>query len=85
MSDDSLPRDFWDDDTDLPDDADLAETAPAQCPYCGEEVELFLDPGGGRLQEYVEDCEVCCQPWSVQVQLDDNGQAWVSLQTLDEG
>jgi ribosomal protein L24E len=36
-------------------------TARVTCPYCGEEIELAVDPGGGSLQEYVEDCEVCCR------------------------
>ncbi|MGH9418631.1 MAG: CPXCG motif-containing cysteine-rich protein [Thermoanaerobaculia bacterium] len=37
------------------------------CPYCGEEVEITLDPGGGSTQAYVEDCAVCCSPWMVHV------------------
>ena len=38
------------------------------CPYCGEEVEIAVDPGGGSRQAYVEDCPVCCSPWMVHVQ-----------------
>jgi hypothetical protein len=35
------------------------------CPNCGETVELFLEPDvEGSL---VQDCEVCCNPWQVQV------------------
>ena len=35
------------------------------CPYCGEEVEIYLEPDvGGTL---VQDCEVCCNPWRVRV------------------
>ena len=45
----------------------LEMTADVQCPYCGETVEILLDGGGGRDQRYVEDCEVCCRPWSVRV------------------
>jgi hypothetical protein len=37
------------------------------CPYCGEEVEIGVDPGGGSNQSYVEDCPVCCSPWMVRV------------------
>ncbi len=37
------------------------------CPYCFQEVEVSVDPGGGVNQEYVEDCEVCCRPWLVNV------------------
>lgn len=54
------------------------------CPYCGEMVELTLDPGGGPVQEYVEDCEVCCQPWSVSVVYYQDGSAGVSVRALDE-
>jgi hypothetical protein len=35
------------------------------CPYCGEEVEIYLEPDvGGTL---VQDCEVCCNPWRLRV------------------
>ena len=37
------------------------------CPYCGEINEIALDPGSGSIQEYVEDCQVCCRPWRVTV------------------
>lgn len=33
-----------------------------QCPFCGEVIEIWVDPGGPSLQEYVEDCSVCCRP-----------------------
>jgi len=32
-----------------------------QCPYCWEEISMLLDPSV-PLQNYVEDCEVCCNP-----------------------
>ena len=38
-----------------------------ECPYCGERNEIFVDPSGGRVQSYVEDCQVCCRPWEVRV------------------
>jgi hypothetical protein len=47
------------------------------CPYCGESVEIALDPGGGALQSYVEDCEVCCRPWRLTVAWDADGVAHV--------
>jgi hypothetical protein len=35
------------------------------CPYCGEHVELFVESDArGR---FVQDCEVCCNPWTVHV------------------
>ena len=39
----------------------------AQCPYCGETVELTVDPVGPSSEQYVEDCAVCCRPWTVTV------------------
>ena len=46
-----------------------------QCPYCGEEIEFFVDPG--TVGSYVEDCEVCCRPWAVQVSRDEEGNPQV--------
>ena len=60
--------------------ADLV--ADIECPYCGESVEITLDPGRGAEQDYVEDCEVCCQPWRVVVHYDNAGQADVSVTPL---
>jgi hypothetical protein len=49
-------------------DGTVERTASAECPYCGEPVELTVDPGSGPRQDYVEDCPVCCRPWRVQVE-----------------
>ena len=71
-----------------PPDGDLStelnDTVSVSCPYCGEASELPVDLAGGTAQEYVEDCEVCCQPWLVRVQLDGEGCASVSVTTLDD-
>lgn len=32
-----------------------------QCPYCGEAIELAVDPAMAG-QRYIEDCSVCCRP-----------------------
>ena len=49
-----------------------AETsADVTCPYCGETTSISVDPGGGTFQQYVEDCEVCCNPWQVNVRFTD--------------
>jgi hypothetical protein len=31
------------------------------CPYCGAPISMILEPLYSR-QEYIEDCEVCCNP-----------------------
>jgi cysteine-rich CPXCG protein len=53
------------------------------CPYCGEIVEISLDPGSGSEQQYVEDCQVCCQPWRVSVQYRSSGAAEVTVEPED--
>ena len=79
-----LPDDEFDLNADFPlgdGPADIGATV--QCPYCGEEIEISLDPGGGPSQQYVEDCQVCCNPWRVSVTYSD-GEADVSVTALDE-
>jgi hypothetical protein len=49
------------------------------CPYCGEQNFIALDPGSGGRQDYVEDCQVCCQPWRVRVHYDAAGMATVRV------
>jgi hypothetical protein len=34
------------------------------CPYCGEPIQLHVDVSAGS-QAYIEDCQVCCQPFQV--------------------
>ena len=36
------------------------------CPYCGETMTVLIDPGLEQ-QQYVEDCQICCQPMIVEV------------------
>ena len=54
------------------------------CPYCGEANAVALDPGSGEVQEYVEDCQVCCRPWQVVVHYHEDGSATISAQALDD-
>jgi hypothetical protein len=68
-------------DADFPLGDGVADTwAEAECPHCGERVELALDPGSGARQAYVEDCPVCCNPWQVHVRYADDGSAVVRLE-----
>jgi hypothetical protein len=60
------------------------EAAWVYCPYCASGVELLLDPGGGPVQSYIEDCEVCCRPWHLSVHWDADGRAWVDVRTEEE-
>jgi transposase-like protein len=55
-----------------------------RCPYCGELNEIGLDPGSGQSQQYVEDCQVCCRPWTVFVIYQADGTARVHVEAADE-
>jgi len=39
----------------------LLDSHTVQCPYCGELIELSIDYSINE-QQYVEDCQVCCNP-----------------------
>ena len=44
---------------------DHVDAFPVTCPYCGEEVELHVEEDVRG--SFVQDCEVCCNPWRVRV------------------
>lgn len=35
------------------------------CPYCGESVTIYVE--SDVRGSFVQDCEVCCNPWRVRV------------------
>jgi hypothetical protein len=44
-----------------------------ECPYCGEPFETRVDLSAGSAS-YVEDCQVCCQPIEMQLEVGDGGR-----------
>jgi len=56
----------------------MDETAEYICPHCGEPIQIMVDPTGGSVQEYIEDCPVCCAPNALTVRFDRVGEATVS-------
>ena len=63
-------------------------TQTVRCPYCGEWLEVFIDPSVRR-QEYIEDCQVCCRPITLTVTLggpdgNDDGDAHVEARTEED-
>ena len=38
------------------------------CPHCGVDLNARLDKSGGRKQQFVQDCEVCCSPIHIRVE-----------------
>jgi uncharacterized protein (DUF983 family) len=50
----------------------LSQFVTVQCPNCGEAFENAVDLSAGSFQ-YVEDCQVCCQPIELAGAVDENG------------
>lgn len=48
----------------------MDDTHVVMCPYCGEEIEIYVEPDVRG--SYVQDCEVCCNPWLVRVHREDD-------------
>lgn len=40
------------------------------CPYCWEEISMLIDISQSA-QQYIEDCEVCCNPIQISVSVED--------------
>jgi hypothetical protein len=51
------------------------------CPFCGEEVEIFIEEDVHG--SFVQDCEVCCNPWLVRVTHSPDGRE-ISVTRPDE-
>ena len=48
------------------------------CAFCFEPNSIFVDPGGGSLQQYVEDCQVCCRPNRLSIAWDEAGECYTA-------
>jgi hypothetical protein len=48
------------------------ESYEVQCPYCGENVEVDLEPLE-ETQSLIEDCSVCCRPMQIETTQTDEG------------
>lgn len=60
---------------------DLIDTT-RHCPYCDAPIELLIDPQASGV-EYIEDCQVCCQPIRITATIDSSGEL-ASLELLRE-
>lgn len=50
----------------------MQNTSEFYCAYCGEENTTFIDISAGMIQNYVEDCQVCCRPNILYVRIDED-------------
>ncbi len=59
-----------------------AEPKQIYCPYCGESISVMIDDSV-QVQQYIEDCSVCCRPIELKIVLD-NGEALIFPKRDDE-
>ena len=53
----------------------LEEDCFINCPYCMESISIRVDLTGGQNQFLTYDCEICCQPISIRIEVGVNGIA----------
>ncbi len=61
----------------------MHEPPAVRCPYCGEVVEVQVDPSGGS-HATIEDCTVCCRPMELSVVVERDGELTVEAHRDDE-
>ena len=61
----------------------MIETINIDCPYCGEVFETTADCSAGD-QEYIEDCQVCCRPISIMLNVSDTTLISIEARRDDE-
>ena len=55
------------------------------CPYCNEVNEILIEfSEGDETQDYIEDCQVCCQPIHIMVNTDGRGEMIILAKGEDE-
>ena len=51
----------------------LEEDYDTNCPYCGTAISIRIDLTAGIRQSFVTDCENCCRPIEIEVDVDQEG------------
>ncbi|MBD3631227.1 MULTISPECIES: CPXCG motif-containing cysteine-rich protein [Cyclobacterium] len=54
-----------------------------QCPYCLAEISMLLDPSVTE-QEYIEDCEICCNPIQVAYGIENGELHWFNASGIEQ-
>lgn len=61
----------------------MLDTCEIDCPCCGERISIVVDASVGAA-EYVEDCEVCCRPLVLTVDVDEQGEATIHARSEND-
>ena len=54
-----------------------------QCPYCWETISMLMDPSSHD-QQYIENCEVCCNPMEINVKFQENELVLFEVKNLGQ-
>ena len=60
----------------------MQEEAQISCPFCGETLSILLDLSIPE-QDYIEDCQVCCQPMQLRYRSSDGVLTEISAERTD--
>ena len=61
----------------------LLEEAVISCPYCGEAITILVDDSIEE-QQYIEDCQVCCRPIDIRVNISADGSCQIDARDENE-
>ena len=59
----------------------IEEDYSFSCPHCGVDLSIRLDASGGRRQQLIQDCEICCRPIRIEVRLEGDEVTEFSAET----
>jgi hypothetical protein len=54
-----------------------------QCPYCWQAISMVFESNYPK-QDYIEDCEVCCNPIQIYYDLNEEGHIQVDVKKLND-
>ncbi len=53
------------------------------CPYCNANISILIDLSV-RNQSYIEDCEVCCNPMQIQLQIEEQNITYFDSYSIEQ-
>lgn len=69
--------------SETPGSRQLLQETNIVCPYCGEVITILLDSPAEE-QQYIEDCQVCCRPMDIRVNLSADGYYQVEARSEND-
>ena len=54
-----------------------------QCPYCWENISMLVDVST-LFQNYIEDCEICCNPIQLNITIENNEISSFSAENIEQ-